>query len=31
LIDQNCWWDSTPIVSSIVDAIGYQQDVSACS
>jgi hypothetical protein len=31
LIDQNCWWDSTPIVSSVVDALGYQQDISACS
>lgn len=31
LIDQSCAWDNIPLVSDLVDALGYTVDESACN
>lgn len=31
IIDQSCAWDNIPILSDIVDALGYSVDETACS
>jgi hypothetical protein len=31
IIDQSCAWDDVPVLSSIVDALGYSVDETACS
>ena len=30
IIDQSCAWDNVPVLSSIVDALGYSVDETAC-
>lgn len=31
IIDQSCAWDDVPVLSTIVDALGYSVDETACS